>query len=72
MSDKVLWERRTRGQNNLTTRLHCRRTCTVQSYLQRGPNMHTIKCMFPWTYPSPHTKRHLDRFSRFMQSSRLW
>jgi len=28
--------------------------------------------MVPWTHPSPQPKRHLDRFSRFLESSLVW
>jgi len=44
---------------------HRRRTWTVQSCSPGGANMTATQYMLPWTHPSPHPKRHLDRFNRF-------
>jgi len=51
-----------------------RRTCPDMSWagpfcpqncpFTRG-DLDPIQYMVPWAYPSPHPKRHLDRFSRF-------
>jgi len=55
------------GQSNLTKGPYRRRTWTVQSYSPGCANVHPLLIMLSWTHPSPHTKRHLDRFSRFAQ-----
>jgi len=43
---------------------HRRRTWTVHSYSPGGAGEHP-HALIPWAHPSPQSKRHLERFSRF-------
>jgi len=49
---------------------HPRRTRTVQSYSPAGANVPPCNTMLLSAHPSPKPKQHLDRFSRFLHSSR--
>jgi len=60
----------TSHHSNLTKRSHCHHTWTVQSYSPGGATVHPIQYMLLCTHPSPHSKRHLNRFSRFAHRSR--
>ena len=59
----------TRGQSNLTKSRHRHSIWTLQSYSPGCAHVHShvIAYVLPWTHPSPHAKRHLDRFSHFSQ-----